>query len=89
MGKYAARGTGLNDAATRKKLYTAIIVLAGAIIAVLVTLGIITRDQVTDFIAVLGWAVGIAGGVIGIVSAALARANVEPPEGDRRVASDE
>lgn len=80
MGKYAARGTGLADPATRKKLYTAIIVVAAVIIAVLITLGIITRDQVTDFIEVLGWAVGIAAGVVGVVGGALARANVEPPE---------
>lgn len=89
MGKYAAQGTGLADPAIRKKLYTAIIVLAAVIIAVLVTLGIITRDQITDFIGVLGWAVGIAAGVVGVITAALARANVDPPGGDRRVASDE
>lgn len=83
MGKYAARGTGLSDPATRKKLYTAMIVFAAVIIAVLVTLGIITRDQITDFIGVLGWAVGIAAGVVGVVTAALARANVEPPNDSR------
>lgn len=79
MGKYAAAGTGLADPRTRKNLYTAAIVVAAIVVATLVTLGIITRDQITEFIALLGWAVGILAGVLGIVTAALARGNVEPP----------
>lgn len=55
MGKYEALGSGLSDAATRKKLYTAAIVVAVLI-------------------------VGIRGRLFGLVAAALARANVDPPK---------
>lgn len=80
MGKYAAQGTGLADPGTRKKLYTAAIVVGALIIATLVTLQIITLDQVEDFISLTIAVVGILAGVVGLVTAALARANVEPPE---------
>lgn len=80
MGKYEAKGTGLNDPATRKKIYTAIIVALALAVAACVTFGLITRDQVTEFVATLGWAVGILAGVAGIVGAALARNNVDPDE---------
>lgn len=80
MGKYEAKGTGLSDPATRKKIYTAIIVALAIVVAACVTFGLITRDQVTEFVATLGWAVGILAGVAGIVGAALARNNVDPDE---------
>lgn len=80
MGKYEAKGAGLNDPATRKKIYTAIIVALAVAVAACVTFGLITRDQVTEFVATLGWAVGILAGVAGIVGAALARNNVDPDE---------
>lgn len=80
MGKYAAQGTGLADPDTRKKLYTGVIVVGALIIATLVTLQIITLDQVEDFISLTIAVVGILAGVVGLVTAALARANVEPPE---------
>lgn len=80
MGKYEAKGAGLNDPATRKKIYTGIIVALALVVAACVTFGWITRDQVTEFVATLGWAVGILAGVAGIVGAALARNNVDPDE---------
>lgn len=82
MGKYEAKGTGLGDPRTRKNLYTGAIVVAAGVVATLITLGIITQDQVTDFVALLGWTVGILAGVVTIVTAALARGNVEPPQGE-------
>ena len=80
MGKYEAKGTGLSDADKRKKLYSLALVVLAAIVAAAITFGFITREQVTDFVATLGWAVGIVAGVIGMLAAALARNNVEPPQ---------
>ena len=80
MGKYEAKGAGLNDPATRKNIYTGIIVALALVVAASVTFGWITRDQVTEFVATLGWAVGILAGVAGIVGAALARNNVDPDD---------
>lgn len=79
MGKYAAQGTGLSDPATRKRIYTVAIVIGAIALAVLITSGIISRDQVTAFIDVLGWSVGIIIGAVSIVVAGLARRNVDPP----------
>lgn len=79
MGKYAATGTGLSAWPSRKKIYTAAIVLAAIVVAVLITLGLISLDQLNDFIALVITLVGILGGVTGMVIAALARNNVEPP----------
>ncbi|MFJ5106633.1 MULTISPECIES: hypothetical protein [unclassified Glutamicibacter] len=80
MGKYEAQGTGLSDPASRKKLYTAAIVVAALIVATLVTLRIITLDDVQSFITLTVSVVGILGGVVGLVAASLARANVDPPK---------
>ena len=80
MGKYEAKGTGLNDPATRKKIYTGIIVALAVIVAGCITAGVFSREQVTEFIGTFGWAVGILAGVLGIVTAALARNNVEDPD---------
>lgn len=67
MGKHEAKGTGLSDPATRKKIYTGIIVALALVVAACVTFGLITRDQVAEFVATLGWAAGILASVAGIV----------------------
>lgn len=79
MGKYEAKGTGLSDSATRKRIYSLALVIFGAIVAAAITFGFITKDQVTEFIALLGWAVAALAGVAGLLQAALAKKNVEPP----------
>lgn len=79
MGKYEAKGTGLNDARTRKGIYTAAIVFSAVVLAVIVTMGLISIDQVNSFITLVVTLVGILAGVLGLVTAALARNNVEPP----------
>lgn len=79
MGKYAATGNGLNEWPSRKKIYTGAIVLAAIVVAVLITLGLVSLDQLNEFIALVITLVGILGGVAGMVIAALARNNVEPP----------
>lgn len=78
-GKYEAEGTGLHSWATRKNIYTAVIVVAALIIAGLVVGGILTVDDVQSFIDLTVYLVGILAGVVGLVGAALARNNVEPP----------
>ncbi|MGP5383237.1 hypothetical protein ACTXL8_13795 [Glutamicibacter arilaitensis] len=80
MGKYEAQGTGLSDPATRKKFYTAVIVLAALVLTTLITMGIINLDQINDFVSLLVVVVGIVGSLVGLVSAALARSNVDPPK---------
>jgi len=80
MGKYEAKGTGLSDPATRKKLYTAVVVLAALVLTTLITMGIINLDQINDFVSLLVVVVGIVGSLVGLISAALARANVDPPK---------
>lgn len=79
MGKYAAQGAGLSDSATRKKIYTGVIVVAALVLTTLITMGIINLDQINDFISLLIVVIGIVGSLVGMVTAALARANVEPP----------
>lgn len=79
MGKYEAKGTGLQNAATRKGIYTAIIVVAALVLTVLITMGIINLDQINDFVSLLVVVVGIVGSLVGLIAAALARNNVEPP----------
>ena len=79
MGKYEAKGTGLSDPATRKKLYTLALVIFGAIVAAAITFGFITQDQVTEFIALLGWAVAAVAGIGGMLQSVLAKKNVDPP----------
>jgi len=80
MGKYAAEGTGVNAWATRKNIYTAVIVVAAVALAVVVTMGFISIDQINSFIQLVLVLVGILGSLVGLVAAALARANVEPPQ---------
>lgn len=80
MGKYEAKGTGLGSAATRKRIYTAAIVIGALVLAVIVTMGLVNIDQINSFITLVVSLVGILGGVIGMITAALARHNVEPPE---------
>ncbi|GGJ74260.1 hypothetical protein [Glutamicibacter ardleyensis] len=80
MGKYEAQGSGLSDPATRKKLYTAIIVLAALVLTTLVTMGIINLDQINGFVSLLVVVVGIVGSLVGLIAGALARANVDPPK---------
>lgn len=80
MGKYEAQGTGLSDPATRKKLYTAIIVLAALVLTTLITMGIINLDQINGFVSLLVVVVGIVGSLVGLIAGALARANVDPPQ---------
>lgn len=79
MGKYEAAGTGLSNPTTRKNLYTGAIVLGAVVVAALITLGIISLDDVQGFITLTVTIVGILGGVLGLVTAALAKANVDPP----------
>jgi len=79
MGKYEAKGSGLSDPANRKKLYTLALVVFGVIVASAITFGFITKDQVTEFIALLGWAVAAVAGVGGMLQAVLAKKNVDPP----------
>lgn len=78
-GKYEAQGTGLHDWVTRKNVYTAVIVVAAIVVAVLVTIGIVTVEDVQSFIDLAVYLVGVLGGVAALVSAALARNNVQPP----------
>lgn len=80
MGKYEAQGKGLNVWANRKKIYSIALVAAGVLVALAITFGFITRDQVTEFISTLGWAVGVLAGILTMLLAALARNNVEPPQ---------
>lgn len=79
MGKYEAKGTGLSDPATRKRIYTLALVIFGAIVAAAITFGLITQDQVTQFIALLGWAVAAVAGIGGMLQSVLAKKNVDPP----------
>lgn len=79
MGKYAAAGKGLSDPQTRRKVYSVVLVVFAAVIALAIALGFLEREQVTAFIDTFGWAVGILIGAVGLVSTALARNNVEPP----------
>lgn len=79
MGKYAAEGRGVNAWTKRKKIYSITLVVAGVLVALAITFGFITRDQVTEFISTLGWAVGVLAGILTMLLAALARNNVEPP----------
>ncbi|MBB5748521.1 hypothetical protein [Micrococcus sp. TA1] len=78
-GKYEAEGTGIHDWITRDRIYTGVIVVAAGIIAALITLGITTVDDIKGFIDLAVYLVGILAGVAGLVSAALAKANVQPP----------
>ena len=80
MGKYQATGTGLNDAATRKRIYALLLIFFGVIVAAAISFGIITKDQVTEFIAVLDRPVAALAGIAGLVQAALAKKNVDPPQ---------
>lgn len=82
MGKYEAKGSGLGSADTRKQIYTAAIVIGALVLAVIVTMGLVNIDQINSFITLVVSLVGILGGVIGMITAALARNNVEPPEQD-------
>lgn len=82
MGKYEAAGTGLSNPDTRKNIYTAAIVVGAVIVAALITLGIISLDDVQGFITLTVTIVGILGGVVGMVTAALAKSKVDPPVHD-------
>lgn len=84
-GKYEAEGTGIHDWITRDRIYTGVIVVGGAIIAALITLGIISLDDVQGYVTLTVTVIGVLGGVVGMITAALAKANVEPPN---KVASD-
>lgn len=79
-GKYEAEGTGLHDWVTRKNVYTAVIVLGALVAAALITLGIITVDDIKSFIELTVYLVGILGGVAAMIGAAIAKNNVQPPE---------
>lgn len=79
MGKYAAKGSGLDAWMTRKNIYTAVIVVAAIVLAAIVTMGFISIDQINSFIQLVLVLVGILGSLVGLIAAALARANVEPP----------
>lgn len=79
MGKYEAKGTGLNAWTNRKTVYTVVIVVLAVALAGLITFGVITREQITEFVDTLKWLVGILMGVVGLIAATLARNNVEPP----------
>lgn len=79
MGKYEAKGAGLSSWTNRKKVYSGIIVVAALVLTVLITMGIINLDQINDFVSLLIVVVGIVGSLVGLIAAALARNNVEPP----------
>lgn len=79
MGKYEAKETGLSAWTNRKKIYSAIIVVTALVLTVLITMGIINLDQINDFVSLLVVVVGIVGSLTGLIAAALARNNVEPP----------
>ena len=79
MAEHEAPVKGLQDPAVRRKVYTAAVVVGGLVVAVAITLGVITAQQVTDFIAQLGWAVAAVAGVAGVLQGALARKNTTPP----------
>lgn len=79
MGKYEAKGTGLSAWTNRKTVYTVAIVVIAVALAGLIAFGVITREQITEFVDTLGWLIGILVGVVGLIAATLARNNVEPP----------
>lgn len=84
-GKYEAEGAGIHDWMTRDRIYTSAVVVGAVVVAVLVTLGIISLDDVQGFITLTVTIVGILGGVVGMVTAALAKANVAPPNDEPRM----
>lgn len=82
-GKYEAEGTGLADWVTRKNLYTAAIVVGALVLAGAITFGALTIEDVQSFIDLAVRLVGVLGGIGVLVTAALARNNVEPPAPDQ------
>ncbi|WP_336715311.1 hypothetical protein [Arthrobacter sp. USHLN218] len=78
-GKYEAEGTGLSDWVTRKNIYTAAIVVGAVVLAAAITFGLLTLEDVQSFIDLALRLVSILAGIAVLVTAALARANVEPP----------
>jgi hypothetical protein len=82
MGRYEAAGTGLNDPATRKTLYKWAIVLGAVVLAGAITFGLLTLEDVQNFVDLALRLVGVLGGLGIVVTAALAKANVDPPAPD-------
>jgi len=64
----------------RKRIYTAVVVVAAAVLAALVVTGVLSMDQIDGFVDVFITLVGLLGGLSGLVGGILARKNVEPPE---------
>lgn len=64
----------------RKATYDGIIVAGAALIALAITLGWVTLEQIESFIELAIYLVGVLAGLGMITASALARNNVEPPE---------
>lgn len=75
--QYKARGSD-----TRKQVYTLVIAVGAVVLAGLVSMGILTADQIEGFVELSVYLVGVLGGVGALVSGALARNNVDPPADD-------
>lgn len=64
----------------RKTTYDAVIIAGAVVIALAITLGWVTLEQIESFIELAIYLVGVLGGLGMIAASALARNNVEPPE---------
>lgn len=63
----------------RKNIYNLVVIVAAVVLAALITLGIVNQGQVQEFVDLAVYLIGALGGISALVSAALARKNVEPP----------
>ena len=66
----------------RKNVYNLVVIVAAVVLAALITLGIVNQNQVQEFVDLAVYLIGALGGIGALVSAALARKNVEPPAHD-------
>jgi hypothetical protein len=87
-GKYEAEGLGLGDWVTRKNIYTAAIVIGAVTLGGAITFGLLTMEDVETFIDLAVRLVGILAGLAALVTAQLARDNVEPPVHDTSLRAD-
>lgn len=66
----------------RKQVYNIALIVAAVVLATLITIGLVTMEQIEEFIQLSVYLVGSLGAISGLVSAALARGNVDPPKED-------
>lgn len=64
----------------RKQVYNIALIVAAVVLAAIVTIGLVSMDQIEEFIQLSVYLVGSLGAISGLVSAALARGNVDPPK---------